>query len=389
MYDFNEVIDRKGTSSTKWSAATLEETFKNKEALPLWIADMDFKAAPAVLEEVQKVVDHGIFGYSTAEKANAAFIGWTEKRHGWRVKEEWISNTPGIVFALNVAVQTFTKPGDSVIIQRPVYYPFTEAIENNGRKVSSNSLMIEDGTVSIDFEDFEKRAQDPNTTLFILCSPHNPLSKIYSKEELTRMLDICRENNVMVVSDEVHGDLIMPGQDFTSVGALGEEYLENIMICMAPSKTFNLAGIQWSAIVIPNDERRHHYQRSLEQLGSSVINPLSFAAVIGAYQGSEEWLDDLIDYVYNNFKYLKEKLETNIEGVKVFDLEATYLAYVDFTELGFSVAELEEKFFKEAGVGLDGGHWFGPEGEGCMRINLATSRAILEEAVSRIIEVCN
>lgn len=387
MYNFDTVVNRRNTNSLKWSEQFLEKNFANKDALPLWIADMDFKSAPGIIEEIQKVVDHGIFGYSTSERANEAFINWTERRHNWKIEEKWISNTPGIVFALNVAVQTYTKPGDSIIIQRPVYYPFTDAIENNGRKVSSSTLIIQNGNISVDFEDFERRAQDPKTTMFIMCSPHNPLSKIYSREDLVRMLDICKKNNVLVLSDEIHGDLIMPGEEFVSAGALGEEYYENLIVCMSPSKTFNLAGMQWSAIIIPNDTVRQQFQQALEHLGISLLNPIAFAAVAGAYNNSEEWLDDVIHYIYNNYQYLKERLESNIEGIKVLDLQATYLAFVDFNALSLSQQELDNKIFVEAGVGLDGGNWFGPEGNGYMRFNLACSRTILDEAVSRIIQV--
>lgn len=388
MFNFDEVIDRKNTSSMKWGEDALELNFQNKEALPLWVADMDFKVSPAITEEIQKVVDHGIYGYSNSGKANEALVEWTERKHGWTINHDWIINTPGIVFALNTAVKTFTKPGDSVIIQRPVYYPFTDCIVKNGRHVSSNSLIINGTDISIDFEDFEARAQDPNTSLFILCSPHNPLSKIFSKEDIKRMLDICRENDVVVISDEIHNDLIMPGSTFTSVGELGEEYLDNVIICLAPSKTFNLAGMQWSAVIIPNEKLYQPFARSIEQQGVGLYNPISFAATIGAFNGgSDQWLEEVIDYIYENYKYLKERLTKELNGVQVFNLEATYLAFVDFSNLGFTVEELEDKIFRQANVGLDGGDWFGPEGEGSMRFNLACPRTTLEEALTRIIKV--
>lgn len=387
MYDFDKVIERKGTWSMKWDDKPLENTFNNKEVLPLWIADMDFKAAPAIVEAVQEVVDHGIFGYSTTDEPNKALANWMSHRHGWKFNPKWVTNTPGIVFALNVAIQTYTKPGDSVLIQRPVYYPFMDAIENNGRKVVSNSLVADGTSYKVDFEDFEEKAKDPNTTMFILCSPHNPVSKVFTADELKRMLDIAFENNLMVISDEIHGDLIMPGVEYHTVGNLGEDYANKVITCLSPSKSFNLAGLQWSGIVIPDDEIRHKYRRALEQLGYHSLNPFSFAAVISAYNDSEEWLDDVIEYIYNNYLYLKETLETELEGVRVLDLEATYLAFVDFKGLGIPDEKLEELITHKANVGLDAGNWFGHEGVGFMRFNLACSREILAEALKRIITV--
>lgn len=387
MYDFDKVINRKGTWSMKWDDISLEKTFNNSEVLPLWVADMDFEAAPGIKSAVQKVIDHGIFGYSVTDEANQALANWMNRRHNWKIDTKWVVNTPGIVFALNVAVQTYTKPGDSVLIQRPVYYPFTDAIVNNGRQVVSNSLVENDGGYTIDFEDFEEKAKDPNTTMFILCSPHNPLSKVFTADELKRMLDIAFENDLIVVADEIHGDLIMPGVEYHTVGNLGGDYANKVITCLAPSKSFNLAGVQWSGIVIPDEKLRHQFKRAIEQLGYNSLNSLSFAAVIGAYNDSEDWLDAVIEYIYENYKYLKERLETELDNVSVIDLEATYLAYVDFRGLGYSDEKLIDLITHKAKVGLDSGNWFGKEGEGFMRFNLACSREILEEAVNRIVKV--
>jgi cystathionine beta-lyase len=387
MYSFDEVVDRKGTWSMKWDDKPLESTFNNSEVLPLWVADMDFKVAPAITKAIQKVVDHGIFGYSVTNEPNKALANWMNHRHDWEIDTKWITNTPGVVFALNIAVQTFTKPGDSILIQRPVYYPFTDAIENNGRKVVSNSLVGDGIDYNVDFEDFEEKAKDPNTTMFFLCSPHNPLGKVFTADELKRMLDIAFENNLTVVADEIHGDLIMPGVEYNTVGNLGEEYANKVVTCLAPSKTFNLAGTQWSGIVIPDELKRHQFRRTIEQLGYNNLNPFSFAAVIAAYNESEDWLDEVIDYVYNNYLYLKETFESELEGVQVLDLEATYLAFVDFRGLGISDEELQNLITHKANVGLDAGNWFGKEAEGFMRFNLACSREVLEEAVRRIIKV--
>lgn len=389
MYNFDEVINRKNSWSMKWDDRPLEQKFGNKDVLPLWVADMDFKAAPAILKAAQNVVGHGVFGYSVTDEANQALVSWMSRRHGWEINPRWITNTPGIVFALNVAVQTYTNAGDSVLIQRPVYYPFSDAVVNNGRKVVSNSFVQKGDRFEIDFDDFEEKAKDPNTTMFIMCSPHNPLSKVFTETEMKRMLDISIKHNLTVIVDEIHGDLIMPGVEYNSVGKLGDGYANKVITCLAPSKSFNLAGVQWSGIVIPDDLMRHQFRRSLEQLGYSLLNPFSFATVKAAYNDSEEWLDEVVEYIYGNFKYLKETLESNFEGVKVLELEATYLAFVDFSSLGYSDNELEELLIHKANVALDSGNWFGEEGAGFMRFNLACSRQILEEGINRIISALN
>lgn len=385
MYNFDEFIDRKGTMSMKWDDESLQAIFGSKDVLPLWVADMDFKIAPAITEALQKVVDHGIIGYSGTDEANKALANWMSRRHNWDLDYKTVVNTQGIVFALNLAVQTFTRPGDGVLIQRPVYYPFTNAIVNNGRKVVSSSLVKNGHHFEVDFADFEEKAKDPNTTMFILCSPHNPLSKVYKVDELRRMLDIAFENDLLVVVDEIHGDLIMPGVEYTTVGNLGKDYSDKVITCISPSKTFNLAGTQWSGIVIPDDKLRHPFSRTIEQLGIGIHNPCSLAAVIAAYNDSEEWLDELIKYIYANYEYLKERLEAEL-GVDVLKLEATYLAFADFSKFGLTREELDHKMVHEAKVGLDSGHWFGDEGEGYMRFNLACSRSTLEEAINRIVK---
>ncbi|UUX33787.1 MalY/PatB family protein [Fundicoccus culcitae] len=386
MYDFDKFVDRKGTWSMKWDAPSLEETFGNTEVLPLWVADMDFPVAPAIKEALQKIVDHGIFGYTVTDEANEALAGWMERRHNWKFDPKVIVNTPGIVFALNVAVQTYSRPGDKVLIQSPVYYPFTNAIVNNGRKVVSNDMVKEGDNFVLDLTDFEVKAKDPNTSMFIMCSPHNPLSKVFTADELKKMLDIAFENDLTVVVDEIHGDLIMPGVEYTTVGNLGAEYANKVITCLAPSKSFNLAGIQWSGIVIPDEKLRHQFSRSLDQLGYGMYNPFSYAATVAAYNDSEDWLNEVIDYVYKNYLYLKETLESELD-VHVLDLEATYLAFVDFSRYGLTQKELENKVINEAKVGLDSGTWFGENGAGFMRFNLACSRSTLEEAVSRVVKV--
>lgn len=386
MYDFSKVIDRSGTNSMKWEPGVLEDMFGNPELLPLWVADMDFEVSPAVKEAVMKVAEHGIYGYSGTDKHMIAFKNWLDRRFDVTIESEWLINTPGIVTALNIAVQTYTKPGDNVIIQRPVYYPFTDAVEKNGRHVSNNELKEVDGQYEIDFEDFEERAKDPNTTMFILCSPHNPVSRVWTKEELGKLMDICVENDVLVVSDEIHNDLVMPGHKHTVTLGIDEKYQKNLITCMAPSKSFNLAGMQLSYIIIADEDMRHQFNRSLEQLGLGMMNPFALEAATAAYNDSEEWLDDLIEYLAGNYNYLKDYFAKELPQLKVRELEATYLVWVDFRELGLDVEEIADTMANKAGVALDGGDWFGKTGEGFMRINIACPRELLEQAAEAIVK---
>lgn len=386
MYKFDEVVDRLGTNSMKWSPEVLEDMFGKPDLKPLWVADMDFEVAPAIKEAVTKVAEHGIYGYSGTDKHITAFKNWLDRRFDVEVDEGWILNTPGIVTALNIAVQTYTKPGDKIIIQKPVYYPFSDAIENNGRHISNNQLKEVDGNYEIDFEDFEERAKDPHTTMFILCSPHNPVSRVWSKEELSRLMDICIQNDVLVVSDEIHNDLVMPGYEHTVTFGIDEKYSENIITAMAPSKTFNLAGMQLSYIVIPDEGLRHKFERSLEQLGLGMMNPFALEAATAAYNDSEEWLEELIEYIHGNFEYLKTYFAKELPEVEVRELEATYLVWLDFRGLDLDTEELNEIMTNKAGVALDGGTWFGEEGEGFMRINIASPRELVEEAAESIVK---
>ena len=386
MYKFDEIVDRSNTSSIKWDPEILLENFGVEDCLPLWVADMDFEVAPAIKEALVKVAEHGVYGYSGTTKHMDAFMKWVERRFDWTIQSNWLLNTPGVVTAFNAAIQTYTRPGDQVIIQRPVYYPFTDAIVNNGRRVSSNSLILNDeGRYEIDFEDFEIRAKDPNTTMFLLCSPHNPVSRLWTKEELSKMMRICQENNVLVVSDEIHADLVMPGYKHHPAATLDEMYLNNLVTLMAPSKTFNLAGMQLSYVVISDEMKRQRFARTLEQSSIGIVNRFSFESAIAAYNDSEDWLESVINYIHENYKYMKAYFKNELPEIEIHELEATYLAWMDFRSLNLTLDELSTTIFKDAKVGLDGGDWFGPEGEGFMRMNLACPREVIEKACEAIV----
>ncbi|MBG9983520.1 pyridoxal phosphate-dependent aminotransferase [Aerococcaceae bacterium DSM 111022] len=386
MFNFDEIIDRRKSVGKKWNPNTLDEMFGNPDALPMWIADMDFRVAPAITEAIKEVAEHGIYGYSNAGSAVESYIGWVKRRHNWDIKPEWVLNTPGVVTALDVAIAAYTKPGDGILINKPVYYPFSLIIESHERKIVDSTLVIEEGgAISVDFADFEAKAKDENTKMFILCSPHNPLGHIYSRDELKRMLDICFKYDVLVVVDEIHGDLIMPGQEFTSIGELGEKYANRVIVTQAPSKTFNLAGMQWSAVVIPDADLRAKFQAHIELYDLAIQNPLAIAAVSAAYDEGAEWLDAAIGYIYANFEYLRNALAEALPDARVLDLKATYLAFVDFSYLGLDDESLDKLFAEEIGLALDSGHWFGETGSGYMRFNLATPRANVEKAVELMV----
>lgn len=387
MYHFDEQIDRSGTNCVKWSPEYLEEQFGERDMLPFWIADMDFRVAKEIEEAIQKCAAHGIFGYSNSDEPKKAYVDWAQRRFHWQVSLEEIVTTPGVVPALNLAVQTFTQPGEKVMIQQPVYYPFEHAIENNERIVSCNELIYENNQYRIDFEDFERRAKDPKTKMFILCSPHNPVGKVWDKEDLMRMAEICLENDVFVVCDEIHNDLVFSGNQHHVFASLGEKYAQNAMICVAPSKTFNLAGLQYSMIVIPNQERRDRFSKQLEKLSIGAPNPFGIVAAEAAYRSGEVWLEELLTYLEGNEAFLREYLQKHLPKVRIPVHQATYMIWLDFNAFGLSDEELETLIFHKAKVALDGGSWFGKGGNGFMRMNIACPRSLLEEGLEKIVKV--
>lgn len=389
MFNFDKLVNRKSTYSIKWCKYVMKERFNNPNAIPLWIADMDFETPDVIRKGIGKVVENGVFGYSNTKEANRALANWISRRHGWDIQSSWIVNTPGVVFAINAAIQTFTNKGDKVLIQQPVYYPFTNSIINNERVLVSNDLIKTEDSFELDLEDFEKKISDPEVKLFIICTPHNPVSKIYTREELTKMYELCVKHDVYIFADEIHNDIIMPGNEFTCSGVISDEVNEKLIVAMAPSKTFNLAGLQWSGIVIPGEDTRAKFARFVENMGFSFHNELSLAGVVAAYTQCEDWLEELLVYIEGNHKFLKEQLESRLPGVKVYKFQATYLPIVDFSCFDLCKDSLDKKIFEEAGIALDSGHWFGEQACGCMRFNIACPRSILETAVDRIVNAFN
>ncbi len=382
-FDFDKVVDRRGTNCLKYDFAL--ERGKHEGILPFWVADMDFETAPAVVERLQKTVAGGIYGYTdTKEDYDQAIINWYEKYFHWSPKREWLIKTPGVVFALAAAVRAYTKEGDKVLIQQPVYYPFKEVIADNKREVVSAPLSLVDGHYEIDFEELEEKLSDEKVKLFLLCSPHNPVGRVWKEEELRKIGDLCIQYNVITVSDEIHGDFTYPGYTHHVFASLGEKYAKNSVICTAPSKTFNIAGLQVSNIFIPNDSLRRRFQVAVNQAGYSQLNMLGLVACQAAYEEGREWLEELKIYLKKNLDFVREYLQENLPQIHLIEPEGTYLIWLDFRELGLAENELEDLIVNKANLWLDSGAIFGKVGEGFERINIACPRSLLEEALNNL-----
>lgn len=381
--DFDTVWDRKNTYSLKYDFA--KQRNMPEDVMPLWVADMDFKVSSYIQEALLKQAEHGIFGYSEVQEDYFDVIKkWMKRHHEWEVERKWLLKTPGIVFALAMAVKAFTKEGDGVLIQQPVYYPFGEVITDNGRKVVSNTLVQEEsGKYRIDFEDFEEKIVRENIKLFILCNPHNPVGRVWSEEELKGLGDICYKHHVIVVSDEIHADFVFSGKHHVFAN-IKEEYKEISIVATSPSKTFNIAGLQISNIFIPNPELKSKFQKQMDASGYSQLNVMGLVAAKAAYEHGEEWYEAMHDYVGENIAYTKQFLEEKIPGIRVVENEGTYLLWLDFRALKLSERELDELIIKKAKLWLDSGRMFGTAGKGFQRINVACPRKTLTEALTRL-----
>lgn len=383
--DFDTIIDRKNTNCLKYDFA--KRRGMPEDVLPLWVADMDFKTSSYVEDALAERARHGIFGYSESQTPYFEIVrDWMKRHHDWEVKEPWLIKTPGVVFALAMAVKAYTEPGDGVLIQSPVYYPFSEVIEDNGRRIVSNTLVLgEDHKYHIDFEDFERQIKENQIKLFFLCNPHNPVGRVWTTEELTRLGDICLKYQVTVVSDEIHSDFIFRGRHQVFAD-LKREYADITVTCTAPSKTFNLAGLLLSNIFISNRELRHKFRQQVNAAGISQLSPFGLVACETAYTQGEEWYQAMLAYVAENIAFTKEYVEKHLPGVEMVEHEGTYLVWLDFRKTGLSVEELEDLIVNRAKLWLDSGKIFGKSGEGFQRINVACPRQILEEALHRIRE---
>ena len=388
-YNFDKIINRKGTNCLKYDYAV--ERGKPADVLPLWVADMDFTVSEEITKSLHAAVDHGIYGYTQPKDAYYnAITNWMEKNHNWKTKREWIMKTPGVVFALGAAVKAFTKPGDAVLIQNPVYYPFTNIIRDNDRRVIDNTLVYEKRVTegksqySIDYEDFERKIVLENIKLFILCNPHNPVGRVWNREELQYLGEICLRHHVIVVSDEIHNDFVYPGFEHTVFANVDPRFAEFTVTCTAPSKTFNLAGLQISNIFISNETLREAFQKEIDKTGYDEPNALGAVACEAAYRGGQEWLDQLRAYLLENLNFLRTYLQEKIPQIHLVEPEGTYLVWLDCSELGISGKELDQFIVEKAGLWLDGGAMFGPSGSDFQRVNIACPRATLELALDKL-----
>jgi cystathionine beta-lyase len=379
-FDFDTVINRRGTNSYKW------DIVKEEDVIPLWVADMDFKAAPTILEALKKRVEHGVFGYTLVpDSYYEAIINWFARRHNWQIDRSWIIYTTGVVPAVSCAIKALTLPGEKVLIQTPDYNCFFSSIKNNGCEVAENELVRRGDSYEVDFEDFERQCADEKTTVFLLCNPHNPAGRVWTKEELERMNDICLTYGVRVISDEIHCELVMPGHRFTPFAAISDACRDNSVVLNSPTKAFNIAGLQIANIICADPAMRRRIDRAVNINEVCDVNPFGVVALQAAYNESEEWLDSLNHYIWGNYLALKEFIAKELPRLEVTRLEGTYLAWVDIKATGLTSDEAYGKLMKEGRVYVNSGTMYGRRaGEGYLRINLACPRATLLEGMKRM-----
>ena len=381
--DFDTVHERRNTDSLKFDFAV--QRGKPADILPLWVADMDFRTSGFVIDELVSKAQHGIFGYTEAGEAyHRALAGWMKRHHGLLINDKWVVKTPGVVFALAMAIRAYTGQGDPVLIQQPVYYPFSEVIRDNGRRVVSSDLVLKGEHYETDFDDLEKKIRNEKIKLFILCSPHNPVGRVWTEDELRRVCDICKKYGVIVVSDEIHEDFVYPGYKHLPLLKVDPEIEDNVLICTSPSKTFNLAGLQLANIIIPSIRLRSAFKHEVAAAGFSQQNSFGVTACTAAYEKGDEWHEKVCSYIFDNFRFLKSYLAEHLPDVKVIEPEGTYLVWMDFGSVEPDPRKLSDRMVNDAGVWLDDGAIFGKCGSGFERINIAVPRATLEEALRRI-----
>ena len=384
-YNFDEIIDRKNTSSLKFDFGI--ERKGRDDLLPLWVADMDFKLPDEIIEDIEKRVSHGIFGYTDPkDDYKKALKNWFSERHDIELEDEWNTVVPGIVYAIATTIRALTKPGDAVLIQQPVYYPFMETIKLNNRKVVNNQLVYRNDHYEIDFEDFEKKIIEEDVKLFLLCSPHNPVGRVWTKDELIRMADICLRHDVFIFADEIHSDFIYRGFKHTSFLTLGEKYIKKTVLGTSPSKTFNIAGLQVANIIIPDPDIRSSFKRENEAAGYSQGSVLGMTATTSAYTKGGQWVDELLEYLEGNLNFVRDFLKEKLPEIKLIEPEGTYLIWLDFSKITDSHKELEKLIVDDAKLWLDSGVIFGRETALFERINIACPRKILKQAMEQLYE---
>lgn len=387
-YDFDVIIDRTNSDSLKYDFAVRRG--KPDGILPLWVADMDFMTAPCVVEALMNKIRHGVFGYSESRQDYVDVLQkWFSVSFDWTIEPNWLVKTPGVVYSICTAIRALTSKGDSILIQQPVYYPFTESIQINDRKLVINQLVYTDGKYAIDFQDFEDKITQNDVRMFILCSPHNPVGRVWTKEELVRLGDICLKHGVTVVSDEIHADFVYPGYKHHVFAGLKPEFSEITITCTAPSKSFNLAGLHIANIFIASRNIRQRFRQEMAKSGLSQMNVMGFTACRAAYAYGREWLTELKAYIAGNLSFIKNYISEEISEIKLVEPQGTYLAWLDFYDLELDHSKLEDLIINKAGLWLDSGKMFGVGGESFQRINIACPRQILEKALVRLAKAIN
>lgn len=380
-YDFDAPIVRRGTDSYKWDSAA------DPEVRPMWVADMDFRTAPPIIEALRRRVDHGIFGYTRVpDSYYDAVIKWFGSRHGWTMEREWMIYTSGVVPAVSAVIKALTVPGDKVLVQTPVYNCFFSSIRNNGCTIESSPLVYADHTYAIDYADLERRAADPKVKVMLLCNPHNPACRVWKREELERVGRICLRHGVTVVSDEIHCELVFPGHRYTPFASICEDFLRHSVTCISPSKAFNIAGLQIANIVCADASLRARIDRAINDNEVCDVNPFGVIATQAAYNEGAEWLDQLIAYLHGNYLHMQNFCREHLPQFPLARLEGTYLVWMDCSSLGIASEALEEMLLSEVKLWLNAGTMYGAEGEGFMRWNIACPRASLQEGLERFVQ---
>lgn len=378
-YDFDEPVPRRGTNSYKW------DTVKDEDVLPMWVADMDFRTAPAIVGALQKRVEHGIFGYTKVPPAYyEAVINWFRRRHAWLIEKEWIVYTTGVVPAISAIVKALTVPGDRVLVQTPVYNCFFSSIRNNGCEAVANPLIYANGTYRIDYDDLERKAADPKVKLLLLCNPHNPVGRVWTRQELRRIGEICIRNRVLVVADEIHCELVFSGHVYIPFASISEDFREHSVTCISPSKAFNLAGLQIANIVAADTDVRMKIDKAININEVCDVNPFGVEALIAAYNRGEDWLEELKHYLSVNYNYLRAYFDEYLPEFPVVMLEGTYLVWVDCRGLGLSSREITDILLEKEKVRVNPGSLYGEAGEGFIRLNIACPREKLIEGLNRL-----
>lgn len=381
-YDFDQVIERRGSSCVKWDGSHCQN---DPNMVALWVADMDFQVLPEIRQALAKQVEHGIFGYGMEPDGYRKSIqGWMKRRHDWDIEQEWILSAPGIVPAIKSIIQCFTNPKDEILIFSPVYYPFLDSIEKNGRTPVQFRLSETEGHYTIDFDALADCLNQHDVRMIIFCAPHNPIGRIWTEEELKKLGALCKEHEILMVSDEIHMDLAYPGHHHIPYLKANPDLTDSTIVCTAPSKTFNIAGLSVSNLMIPNHELREKLKAFRDAAGCTSANMMGYAACQAAYEHGDKWVDELMEYLDGNKEFVRTWLADNLPAVKLIEPEGLYLLWLDFRGLGMNEKELEEMMLKEAHVWLDEGYIFGPGGEGFERINIACPRSLLERALEQI-----